>query len=388
MDLLPRTATPEVMKRIKQVIKEMVTPAWLPSVPRNFGDAAAGTPKADEWRTMTTVYFPIALISIWGEGSLYCSPSFQRILDHTMALVSAVSLACMRTMTETRMSAYRENLATWVRDLKVLHPESNHRVNGHMAFHIYDFLRLFGPVHSWWCFPFERLIGQLQRLPHNHMHGKFWSDNAHMSYPNIFSLQIIGELESTMLSSFVRAANLKHWLARPDCPPFIEECKRVFDQAFGNTAEDDKNLISQSAFRPVPAFLRGIIKSQKVALRARHHYDHVTFSRMSTHLGNSLIMFYPSGDHSNKPVPGSINYIVAQDGGEVVYVIRRQQPSSGVIDPFSPYPHFHAKIYSTALSEILEVVKPEWVLSHYARWDLDEKHAVVLSLSRVCSILS
>ena len=98
-------------------------------------------------------------------------------------------------------------------------------------------------------------------------------------------------------------------------------------------------------------------------------------------------MFYPNSDHSNKPVPGSINYIVAQDGGEVVYVIQQQQPSSGVIDPFSPYPHFHAKIYSTALSEILEVVKPEWVLSHYAWWDLDEKHAVVLSLSHVCSIL-
>jgi hypothetical protein len=122
-----------------------------------------------------------------------------------------------------------------------------------------------------------------------------------------------------MLSSFVRAANLKHWLAQPDCLPFIEECKRVFDQAFGNTV-DEKNTISQSMFHPAPAFLRGIIKSQKVALRACHYYDRLTFSRMLMHLGNSL-MFYPSGDHSNKPVPGSINYIVAQDGGEVVYVI-------------------------------------------------------------------
>ena len=90
-----------------------------------------------------------------------------------------------------------------------------------------------------------------------------------------------------MLSSFVRAANLKHWLAQPDCPPFIEECKRVFDQAFGNS-EDDKNPISQSVFHPVPVFLCRIIKSQKVALCARHHYDHVTFSWMSMHLGNSL----------------------------------------------------------------------------------------------------
>ena len=79
----------------------MVTLAWLPSVPRNFGDAAAGTPKADEWQTMTTVYFPVALVSIWGEGLLYSSPSFWQILDHTMALVSVVSLACIHTMTET-----------------------------------------------------------------------------------------------------------------------------------------------------------------------------------------------------------------------------------------------------------------------------------------------
>ena len=48
MDLLPRMATLEVMKCIKQVIKEMVTLAWLPSVPCNFGDAVA----ADEWRTI------------------------------------------------------------------------------------------------------------------------------------------------------------------------------------------------------------------------------------------------------------------------------------------------------------------------------------------------
>ncbi|KAE9382827.1 hypothetical protein BT96DRAFT_845020 [Gymnopus androsaceus JB14] len=33
--------------------------------------------------------------------------------------------------------------------------------------HIYDFLLLFGPVISWWCFPFERLIGALQKINTN-----------------------------------------------------------------------------------------------------------------------------------------------------------------------------------------------------------------------------
>ena len=148
-------------------------PSWLSSVPHNFGDAAAGTLKADEWRTMTTVYLPVALISLWAKGSTQptqvsqsATVRLKRILDHTMDLVSAVSLACMRTTTETWMNAYQLHLASWVSNLKILHPGAEHQVNNHMAFHIYDFLHLFGPVRSWWCFPFERLIGKLQRLPH------------------------------------------------------------------------------------------------------------------------------------------------------------------------------------------------------------------------------
>jgi len=155
---------------------DMDTPSWLPSVPHNFGQAAAGTLKADEWRTMTTVYLPVALISAWGDGSPHPSVQeaayFRSILDHTMNLVCAVSLVCMRTMTTTRMELYRIFITSWVSKLKIFHPEAKDRVNFHMAIHIYDFLKLFGPVRSWWCFPFERLIGQLQRLPHNHKFGK------------------------------------------------------------------------------------------------------------------------------------------------------------------------------------------------------------------------
>lgn len=156
----------------------MDTPSWLRSVPYNFGSAAAGSLKADEWRTMATVYLPIALISLWGKGTVHPSPSiafsFCQTLDHTMALVCAVSLACMRTMTESRMTAYRNYITTWVANMKDIHPKARRTTNAHMAIHIYDFLRLFGPVRSWWCFPFERLIGQLQRLPSNHRFGVFY----------------------------------------------------------------------------------------------------------------------------------------------------------------------------------------------------------------------
>jgi len=163
------------MRRIREVIKDMDTPSWVRSVPHNFGLAAAGSLKADEWRTMTTIYLPIALISMWGEGTIHPSSEdashLRAVLDHTMLLVCAVMLACMRTMTDDRMKRYLKYITLWTSQLRNLHPHIEHRVNQHMAIHIFEFLKLFGPVKSWWCFPFERLIGQLQRLPHNHKFG-------------------------------------------------------------------------------------------------------------------------------------------------------------------------------------------------------------------------
>jgi hypothetical protein len=164
------------MQRIRDVVAHTITPSWINSVPHNFGDAAAGSLKADEWRTMSTIYLPLALISLWGEGTSHPSPDigmkYRQILDHTMAVVSAIILACMRTTSQACATAYRTYIAIYIRDLQTLHPEATRRGNQHMAMHIYDFLCLFGPVHSWWCFPFERIIGQLQRMKNNHRFGK------------------------------------------------------------------------------------------------------------------------------------------------------------------------------------------------------------------------
>jgi hypothetical protein len=138
--------------------------------------ATAGTLKADEWRTFATVYLPLALVSVWGEGTTHASPDYanelRRVLDHTMTLFAAVRLACLRTMTLNRRNAYQGLITQYVRDLREVHPKEQPRPNHHMAQHIPYFLTLFGPVRSWWCFPFERLIGLLQQIPSNHKLGK------------------------------------------------------------------------------------------------------------------------------------------------------------------------------------------------------------------------
>lgn len=112
---------------------------------------------------------------MWGDGSshptLEIAGRFKRVLDHTMVLVLAVSLACMRTMTPSRSAAFLQHMTQFIRDLPEIHPDMDPRPNMHMAMHIPHFLQLFGPVRSWWCFLFERLIGQIQRLLSNHQLG-------------------------------------------------------------------------------------------------------------------------------------------------------------------------------------------------------------------------
>lgn len=212
-----------------------------------------------------------------------------------------------------------------------------------------------------------------------------------MNFHLPFSCKITGELESTMLRSFIRAAKLRRWLGKPDCPLAIKECKYLLDKASDCKADDytesSMDVVTEErahlATTP-PRDLFRLVK-RKVIMRARIKYNGVYFARSSTHLGNSLIHFYPSGDRSHSPVPGSIKYIFELDG-KISIAIQRQNPAlNGLFDPFACYPHFPAKLYSSKLADNLEIIEVEWMMAHFARWPVTSELVVVLSLSRVSS---
>jgi hypothetical protein len=129
-----KVATPAVMEQIHDVIRDTTTPSWFQSVPYNFSDPGAGTLKADEWHTMIMIYLHIALISSWGEGTSHISTDetthLWHVLNHTMCLVSAVQLACMRTMTTSHTKAYHQYMVAWVSELTTLHPHATARPMG------------------------------------------------------------------------------------------------------------------------------------------------------------------------------------------------------------------------------------------------------------------
>ncbi|KAJ7075966.1 hypothetical protein B0H15DRAFT_738799, partial [Mycena belliarum] len=177
--------------------------------------------------------------------------------------------------------------------------------------------------------------------------------------------QVGGELEASILKTFMRGAHLRRWLNREDCPEVIRQFKRIFDLAFTRRnfrAEDDS----------VPGQDRE---------KAHFIFKGVNYSRAKTHLGNSLVIYYPPG--STESVPGSIEKILVENN-TATFLIRHQAPLPvGSVDPFKPFVHFPAKTYSSKmLSGELDKVNPSSVLSHCARFEFSNDRAVILNLSR------
>ena len=96
----------------------------------------------------------------------------RKIGDVTISLLSAVSIACSRTTTIKHADAYLQHMQSYLEGLKELFPEYKFCPNHHMSLHLYEYIKFYGPVHSWWTFPFERVIGILQRISTNYKPGK------------------------------------------------------------------------------------------------------------------------------------------------------------------------------------------------------------------------
>lgn len=163
------------MRQIRSDLSEISTPTWVTSVPSNLGSASHGKLKADQWRTLGITHLPLSLIRLWGlrNSDDPRSQKCKEILDVTISLISAVVLASSRKTSPSIATAYLIHMKAYMEGIKRLFPQYQFRPNHHMAMHLHEYLRRFGPVHSWWTFPFERLIGMLERIPTNFKIGMF-----------------------------------------------------------------------------------------------------------------------------------------------------------------------------------------------------------------------
>jgi hypothetical protein len=181
----------------------------------------------------------------------------------------------------------------------------------------------------------------------------------------------IGEYEPTLLRSFIRAARLRYWLASPGRSTAILQCKNLLDKLLPDTSpansmpDNSSDIPSQSG-----------ITSELAGLKL----GGVLYNRSSTHLGNSLIRFYPFGNQKLSPVVGQIKSIHTRDGRSFFNIHRQLMKPASINDPFRHYPDIPIQLYSSGLASDIETIPVQWVLGHIARYPLSSKLAVVVSL--------
>ena len=156
----------------------------MTSVPSNLVDPTHGKLKADQWHVLGTTYLPLSLIHLWGLTNAESPRSrrCQEILNLTMSLLSAVTVASSHSMSPALADSYLQHMQAYFTGLKKVFPEYGFHPNQHLALHLHQYLLLFGPVHAWWTFPFERMIGMLQHMPTNRNIGMFKSSFFNMNF--------------------------------------------------------------------------------------------------------------------------------------------------------------------------------------------------------------
>jgi len=199
----------------------------------------------------------------------------------------------------------------------------------------------------------------------------------------------VSQMEATVHEAYIKAGKLRQWLHKPACPDVIRECKILLDKATAPKIQDEEcwgsDFVHQGKAQTPPKDLSILLGGEDVCLIPHLAIHDVRYSSSSRHLGNSLVCYYPKGNTSSPPIPGSIKYIYRK-GESTYFALQRQlprAPEDPQLDPFARYPDFPASLYQARVSETLEAVEVDWVLCHYARWNVTAKHAVVLMLTKV-----
>lgn len=163
--------TDEEIDAIQAELNGIKQPSWHRGPPKNLGDAEHGKLKAEQWQSAIEFDLPVTLMKLWGAG--YAGKERRQKLAHsTMLLAMAIRWGTSHVTSLHHAQQYRKYMMTYLECIQDLFPSYSFRPNHHACLHLYEFLLRYGPMHGWWMFPFERIIGGLQKTNTNHKIGK------------------------------------------------------------------------------------------------------------------------------------------------------------------------------------------------------------------------
>lgn len=164
------------LQRFQSDIANTLRPSHSTGPPARIGTKAQGKLKADQWKAAIDFELPVFLMKHWYALDPTYLDSAQRmkhnLMVNTMYLACAIRQGVNYQTSEKHVQAYAEYIFTYLEDLQRIRPDLSLLPSHHNVMHTPTFLLRFGPMPGWWMFPFEWVIGLLQKIKTNGKIGK------------------------------------------------------------------------------------------------------------------------------------------------------------------------------------------------------------------------
>ena len=135
---------------IQERVNSIIPPSGVGRIPSkissNFNDFTA-----DEWKNWTLIYSMYALYPILPDNEMKMWELF----------VKACTIICTRFITTENVELAHHLFVEFNRTFQELHGSDHCTINMHLHCHLKETVLNFGPIYSFWCFPYERYNGIL-----------------------------------------------------------------------------------------------------------------------------------------------------------------------------------------------------------------------------------
>jgi hypothetical protein len=157
----------EKIEQIQRDISNTTRPRWQSGPPTTLGTKGGGKLKADQWRSSIEFDIPVSLMKLLSHEGNDPDSRRYKVLDSTMLLATALGWGTSYGTSVKHVAQYMKNMQAYLVSLRDFFPNTDLRTSHHNALFIGEMLLRFSPVHGWWMFPFERVIGLLQQVNTN-----------------------------------------------------------------------------------------------------------------------------------------------------------------------------------------------------------------------------
>jgi hypothetical protein len=142
-----------VFEKIQDEVDSLNTPCNIGRLPHKISSQFSGF-TAEQWMLWTTLYSPFVLRGIL--------PREKYI--HWCLFSQACAYLCSEYINEIDVMRADELLLTFCKKFQELYGEEQCTPNMHMHCHLKECILDVGPLHSFWCFSFERYNGLLENM--------------------------------------------------------------------------------------------------------------------------------------------------------------------------------------------------------------------------------